>query len=105
MRNRVHVQSDEHPALAASDVSDVLRGVHAIDEVLNAYHRAWEPKRLELLQVDEFGLSIEPGLGQAMNLAAGFFDQHLRKVAPFRPSPAPDEARSRGLRPEYRKVP
>ena len=34
--------------------------VHAIDEVLRAYDRAWEPKRLELL---EFGLSIEPGLG------------------------------------------
>jgi alpha-beta hydrolase superfamily lysophospholipase len=90
------------PLLMVTGEDDQL---HAIDEVLNAYHRAWEPKRLELLQVDEFGLSIEPGLGQAMNLAAGFFDQHLRKVAPFRPSPAPDEARSRGLRPEYRKVP
>ena len=50
--------------------------VHAIDEVLDAYDRAWEPKRLELLPVDEFGL--------------------------FRPSPAPEEARARGLRPEYR---
>jgi uncharacterized protein len=89
------------PLLMVTGVDDQL---HAIDEVLNAYHRAWEPKRLELLQVDEFGLSIEPGLGQAMNLVAGFFDQHLRKEPHFRPSPAPDEARSRGLRPEYREV-
>ena len=78
--------------------------VHAIDEALRAYDRAWEPKRLELLQVDEFGLSIEPGLGQSMNLAAEFFDQHLRQTPRFVPSPAPDQARSRGLRPEYRNA-
>jgi fermentation-respiration switch protein FrsA (DUF1100 family) len=87
------------PLLLVTGVDDQ---VHAIDEVLRAYDRAWEPKRLELLQVDEFGLSIEPGLGQSMNLAAEFFDQHLRRAPRFRPSPAPDEARSRGLRPEYR---
>ena len=31
-----------------------LAEVAAIDEVLDAYDRAWEPKRLELLPVDEF---------------------------------------------------
>jgi uncharacterized protein len=76
--------------------------VHAVDEVLRAYDQAWEPKRLELLPLDEFGLSIEPGLGQSMGLAADFFDQHLRRAPLFRPSPAPEEARARGLRPEYR---
>jgi fermentation-respiration switch protein FrsA (DUF1100 family) len=87
------------PLLLVTGVDD---DVHAIDEVLRAYDRAWEPKRLELLPVDEFGLSIEPGLGQSMGLAVEFFDQHLRKASLFRPSPTPAEARARGLRPEYR---
>jgi hypothetical protein len=34
-----------------------------------------------------------------------FFDQHLRQTPRFVPSPAPGEARSRGLRPEYRSAP
>jgi dienelactone hydrolase len=113
-RNQMTVESMEHvllwapvnlihrlaptPLLMVTGVDDQ---VHAIDEVLRAYDRAWQPKRLELLQVDEFGLSIEPGLGQSMNLAAGFFDQHLRRAPRFVPSPSPEEARSRGLRPEY----
>jgi uncharacterized protein len=87
------------PLLLVTGVDDEL---HAIDEVLDAYARAWEPKRLELLPVDEFGLSIEPGLGQSIGLAADFFDQHLRRAPRFEPSPLPDEARARGLRPEYR---
>jgi fermentation-respiration switch protein FrsA (DUF1100 family) len=86
------------PLLLVTGVDDQ---VHAIDEVLKAYDRAWEPKRLELLAVDEFGLSIEPGLGQSMSLAAEFFDQHLRRAPRFVPSPTPEEARAQGLRPEY----
>jgi fermentation-respiration switch protein FrsA (DUF1100 family) len=89
------------PLLMVTGVDDQ---VHAIDEVLKAYHRAWQPKRLALLQVDEFGLSIEPGLGQSMNLAVEFFDQYLRTQPRFVPSPTPEEARSRGLRPEYQKA-
>ena len=89
------------PLLLVTGVDDQ---VHAIDEVLAAYHRAWQPKRLELLQVDEFGLSIEPGLGQSMGLAVEFFDQHLRRPPRFVPSPTPEEAEARGLRPEYRKA-
>ena len=87
------------PLLLVTGVDDP---VHAVDEVLRAYDRAWEPKRLELLAVDEFGLSIEPGLGQSMRLAAEFFDQHLRKAPRFVPSPPPEAAWSLGLRPEYR---
>jgi fermentation-respiration switch protein FrsA (DUF1100 family) len=78
------------PLLLVTGVDDE---VHAIAEVLEAYDRALEPKRLELLGVDEFG--------QSMNLAAGFFDQHLRRAPRFVPSPTPEEARERGLRPEY----
>jgi uncharacterized protein len=89
------------PLLMVTGVED---SVHAIDEVLKAYERAWEPKRLELLPVDEIGLSIEPGLGMAMTLAAGFFDQHLRQAPRFVPSPTADEARALGLRPEYRET-
>ena len=73
------------PLLLVTGVDD---RVHAIDEVLKAYDRAWQPKRLELLAVDEFGLSIEPGLGQSMGLAAEFLDQHLRRAPRFVPSPA-----------------
>jgi hypothetical protein len=83
-------------------VSGVDDDVHAVDQVLGAYQRALEPKRLELLAVDELGLSIEPGLSTAMGLAARFFDQHLRHATPVVPSPTSDEAWSRGLRPEYR---
>ncbi len=86
------------PLLMVTGVEDAI---HAIDEVLKAYHRAWEPKRLELLPYDEIGLSIEPGLGRSMNLAVGFFDEHLRTAPRFVPSPTAAEAWARGLRPEY----
>jgi hypothetical protein len=39
-----------------------------------------------------------------MNLAVEFFDEYLRTQPRFVPSPTPDEARSRGLRPEYQKA-
>ena len=116
-RNQMTVESLEHvllwapvqfihrlaptPLLLVTGVDDQ---VHAIDEVLGAYDRAWQPKRLELLAVDEFGLSIEPGLGQSMGLAVEFFDQHLRRAPRFVPSPTPEEAQARGLRPEYRRA-
>jgi hypothetical protein len=38
------------------------------------------------LQVEEFGLSIEPGLGQSMNLAVDFFVQHPRRAPRFVPA-------------------
>jgi hypothetical protein len=41
-------------------------------------------------------------LGRSMGLAADFFDQHLRRAPLFQPSPTPEEARARSLRPEYR---
>jgi len=40
------------PLLFVTGVDDE---VHAVDEVLRAYDQAWEPKRLELLPLDEFG--------------------------------------------------
>ncbi|HEY7430008.1 MAG TPA: alpha/beta hydrolase [Streptosporangiaceae bacterium] len=90
------------PLLLVTGVDDE---VHAIGEVLRAYDLAWQPKRLELLPVDEFGLSIEPGLGQSMELAAGFFDQHLRQASRFVASPDSEQAWARGLRPEYQQTP
>jgi fermentation-respiration switch protein FrsA (DUF1100 family) len=74
---------------------------HDIDEVLAAYDRAREPKRLEILPYDERGLSVEPGLGQAMSLAAEWFRQHLIEAEPFVPSPPASEVRAKGLRPEF----
>ena len=86
------------PLLLISGVDDEL---HAIGEVLDAYHRAHEPKQLRLLQVDEYGLSIEPGLSESMRYSCDFFDEHLRKAPLFVPSPTPEQARAQGLRPEY----
>lgn len=74
---------------------------HDIDEVLDAYARAREPKRLSILPYDERGLSVEPGLGESMNLAVDWFDRHLRQAREFVPSPTADEVRARGLRPEF----
>jgi uncharacterized protein len=88
------------PLLMVTGVEDAI---HAVDEVLKAYDRAWEPKRLELLPYDEVGLSIEPGLGSSMSLAVDFFEEHLRTAPRFVPSPTAAEARARGLRPEYQQ--
>jgi fermentation-respiration switch protein FrsA (DUF1100 family) len=90
------------PLLLVTGVDDQ---VHAIDEVLEAYERAREPKRLELLEVDEFGLSIEPGLGQAVGLAAGLFDQQLRRAPRFVPSPTPRKPRLAACAPSTRRPP
>ena len=60
-----------------------------------------DPKLAGYVAQAEFGLSIEPGLGQSMRLAAGFFNQHLGQTSRFEPSPTPEEAKARGLRPEY----
>lgn len=53
---------------------------HILDDVQIAYHRAGEPKRLEILPYDVVGLYLEPGLGEAMKLAISWFDQYLRRA-------------------------
>jgi uncharacterized protein len=37
--------------------------IHDVGEVLSAFDRAREPKQIAILPYDEFGLSIEPRLG------------------------------------------
>ncbi len=83
------------PLLMVSSRQDV---VHDVEEVLDAYARAHEPKRLELLPYDERGLSIEPGLGESMALAIDWFDEHLRRARSWAVSPPATEVRARGLR-------
>jgi hypothetical protein len=51
--------------------------VHPAWTVTELYERARQPKRLELLPFDQVGLYSEPGLSVAMELAAGFFHEHL----------------------------
>jgi hypothetical protein len=77
--------------------------IHDIGEVLSAFERAREPKRIEILPYDEFGLSIEPGLGESMRFSVEWFDIYLRKAKPFQPSPSAQEMKERGLRPEFRR--
>jgi fermentation-respiration switch protein FrsA (DUF1100 family) len=86
------------PLLMVSSRQDV---VHDVEEVLDAYARAHEPKRLELLPHDERGLSIEPGLGESMALATEWFDEHLCRPRPLAVSPPAIEVPERGLRPEF----
>jgi hypothetical protein len=48
-------------------------------------------------------LPLVTGVGDDVHAVdAEFFDQHLRRAPLCEPSPAPEEARARGLRPEYR---
>jgi uncharacterized protein len=83
-RNQMTVESLEHvllwapvqfihrlaptPLLLVTGVDDQ---VHAIDEVLAAYDRAWQPKRLELLRVDEVRAVPGPRGGRGPRAAAG----------------------------------
>lgn len=90
------------PLLMVTGCDDLT---HDVDEVLAAHARAREPKRLELLPYDERGLSVEPGLGESMGLAVEWFDTHLRHSRAFTPSPAAEEVRAKGLRPEFQPTP
>jgi dienelactone hydrolase len=77
---------------------------HDIDEVLDAYTKAREPKQLELLPYDERGLTVEPGLGESMTLAVEWFDHHLRNAPTVATSPTAGEVKARGLRPEFQQT-
>ncbi|HUK68256.1 MAG TPA: hypothetical protein VLW50_05805 [Streptosporangiaceae bacterium] len=69
-KNQMTLKSVEHTLLLAPVnlihhlaptppmVTGVDDQIHAIDEALSGYDRTWQPKRLELLQIDEFGLVI-----------------------------------------------
>jgi len=50
---------------------------HSLERIQEAYRRAGEPKRLEILPYDSVGLYIEPGMGDAMQRAIAWFHQHL----------------------------
>ncbi len=46
-------------------------------QVLGAYEKACEPKRLALLPYDQTGLYADPGLGEAKAEALGWFQKYL----------------------------
>jgi len=77
--------------------------IHDMGEVLSAFDRAREPKRIEILPYDELGLSIEPGLGESMRFSAEWFDARLRRGKLFQPSPSAQEVKERDLQPELRR--
>lgn len=57
-----------------------LRGwdmIHPIEHILEAYNRASEPKQIELLDYDQFGLHVEPGATEAMRRTLPFLEKHL----------------------------
>ncbi|WP_063014092.1 alpha/beta hydrolase [Nocardia kruczakiae] len=87
------------PLLMVTGSADLT---HDIDEVLTAFAAAHQPKQLEILPYDERGLTIEPGLGQAMSIAIDWFDHHLRTAATITTSPPASQVRSQGLRTEFR---
>ena len=51
--------------------------IHPMDQLLEAYQKAQEPKRLALLPYDQTGLYSDPGLGEAMAEAIGWFQKYL----------------------------
>ncbi|MGD0075278.1 MAG: alpha/beta hydrolase [Candidatus Binataceae bacterium] len=51
--------------------------IHPIEHVLDAYHKANEPKKLALLPYDQLGFYTEPGRGDAMRVAIDWFNQYL----------------------------
>ena len=51
--------------------------IHPMDQLLEAYEKAHEPKRLALLPYDQTGLYADPGLGEAMAEAIGWFQKYL----------------------------
>lgn len=51
--------------------------IHPIDQVLGAYEKAQEPKRLALLPYHQTGLYDDPGLAEAMAEAVAWFQTYL----------------------------
>jgi acetyl esterase/lipase len=51
--------------------------LHPTDQILDAYNRAHEPKRLVSLPYDQLGLYSEPGASHAVTETMGFLEQYL----------------------------
>ncbi len=51
--------------------------IHPIEQVLEAYEKAREPKRLALLPYDQTGLYEDPGLAEAMAESIAWFQKYL----------------------------
>jgi len=51
--------------------------IHPIEHILDAYKKAYEPKKIALLPYDQTGFYSEPGRGEAMRVAIDWFNQYL----------------------------
>jgi hypothetical protein len=51
--------------------------IHPMEQVLQAYAAASEPKRLVLLPYDQLGFYAEPGTGDGLRAALDFYNEHL----------------------------
>ncbi len=51
--------------------------IHPIDQVLGAYEKALEPKRLTLLPYEQTGLYSEPGFSESITEAIAWFEEYL----------------------------
>ncbi len=51
--------------------------VHPLDQIVDAYERCHEPKRLALLPYAGLDLRFDPGWSQALQAAVDWFDEHL----------------------------
>jgi alpha/beta superfamily hydrolase len=52
--------------------------VHPLDQILEAYARCFEPKRLVLLPYPGLDLRFDPGWSEALDHAVAWFDLHLK---------------------------
>ena len=67
--------SDPRPLLMIATIGYDM--IHPIEQVLEAYEKAREPKRLALLPYDQTGLYEDPGLAEAMAEAIAWFHKYL----------------------------
>ena len=59
-------------------VTNGLLDLHdPLDKIQQAFRQAGEPKELRILPYDMRGLYDDPGLAEAMDLAASWYAQHL----------------------------
>jgi hypothetical protein len=51
--------------------------LHPVEPALAAYAQAREPKMLALVEYDQLGLYLEPGVSEGVGIALSFLQKHL----------------------------
>ncbi len=73
----VDVVSEIAPRAACIVAAEGADPVHPLDQILEAYERCREPRRIHLLPERGLDLRFDPGWTRCMDHAAGWFEEHL----------------------------